>query len=192
MTTAKRKPVEDEAKAWTLGLIMAFAAEVRRDERERALAAIPTRQRVVPSHMLEAFREGYKAGILDKNCAIRALSDAPGGADPTVAPSVLIASGLASWRFVHVGPDHDNALNALDALEAELTALRDNALDLSRVPEGWIISMATSLSGAWSVWLRNPEKPLDDKSSAANGTGLTPRAALDAAIVRANEYGETK
>lgn len=101
--------MDDEAKAWALGLeirgnsvsttnvasIMAFAAEVRRDERERALAAIPTRQRVVPSHMLEAFNEGYKAGILDKNCAIRALSDAPGGPDPTVA--------LAEWRFYRHG-----------------------------------------------------------------------------------------
>lgn len=96
--------MDDEAKAWALGLeirgnsvsttnvasIMAFAAEVRRDERERALAAISTRQRVVPSHMMEVFSEGYKAGILDKNCAIRALSDAPGGPDPTVALARLL------------------------------------------------------------------------------------------------------
>lgn len=40
---------------------------------ERSLYALPTLRRVVPEHMLGPFREGYKAGILDKNCAIRAL-----------------------------------------------------------------------------------------------------------------------
>lgn len=59
--------------------LLAFAAEVRRDERERALVAV---LRLTADDIA---KYGGRQAAID---AIRALSDAPGGPDPTVALEV--------------------------------------------------------------------------------------------------------
>lgn len=78
---------------------------------------------------------------------------------------------------------------ALTAIEAELAALRENALDLSKVPEGWTVGIATLFDDSWSVWLRDKTKHLTEDKSTVNGIGPTPSAALSAAIARIGGEG---
>lgn len=82
-----------------------------------------------------------------------------------------------------------NAPAALTAIEAELAALRENALDLSKVPEGWTVGIATLFDDSWSVWLRDKTKHLTEDKSTVNGIGPTPSAALSAAIARIGGEG---
>lgn len=103
------------------------------------------------------------------------------------------------------------AAEAVDALEAELTALRadiatyvamatdhaneietlrESALDLSRVPEGWAFSDLCA-PGLWDDggidYLLQLDKIDGDLPDFVDGTGLTPKAALNVAIKRAKE-----
>lgn len=81
------------------------------------------------------------------------------------------------------------ATQAVDAMEAELTALRESALDLSRVPDGWVFHELSNYR--WKDGAREYRVQLEKYGvqpyEFMDGTGPTPAAALSAAIERAKE-----
>jgi hypothetical protein len=93
--------------------------------------------------------------------------------------------GAGGSRF---GARWNDAKVALTALETELATLRANALDLSRVPEGWeFISLAALPDDGLEVTLRaKPEDGRDDIFEC----GPTPAAALNAACARVREVND--
>lgn len=83
-----------------------------------------------------------------------------------------------------------NAPAALTAIKAELAALRENALDLSKVPTGWIIDYLDhdpdlNNDQPWCMWLVE-DLPFPRRFP---GDGASPAAALSAAIARIGGEG---
>lgn len=80
-----------------------------------------------------------------------------------------------------------------ETMSHELAALRKSALDLTRLPEGWLLD---TISYRWDKgggkWWCDMFHARKSPRPSAQGTGPTPSTALSAAIERANEHGETK
>lgn len=117
-----------------------------------------------------------------KDCSLHLMCGDPYNCGATMIPS----PGYLSKDKVY------SASDPMVTLGAELAALRESALDLSRVPEGWEFNLLSftpqyAPERSWQAVISRI-KPVGH----SNGTGPTPRAALDAAIARANEHGEAK
>ncbi len=77
---------------------------------------------------------------------------------------------------------------AVDALADELARLRENALDLSEVPEGWHFAQLTQIGDHFECCLTTSGGRFLVKPNREHyDTGPTPRAALAAACARARE-----
>lgn len=64
-----------------------------------------------------------------------------------------------------------------ETMSHELAALRESALDLSRVPDDWSVE----------IWCVAVTQSIDGRKRFVDGEGSTPAAALSAAIERAKE-----
>ena len=73
----------------------------------------------------------------------------------------------------------------LNRLEAEIARLRENALGLGEVPDGWSFTRLTRIGDAFECCLTNDAgRFLIESDGEIYGTGPTPKTALDAAIER--------
>lgn len=117
----------------------------------------------------------------------------PTGAITTRAAEVLeplcVAEEQKRALFVLIASATQLRTSA-ETMSHELAALRESALDLSRVPEGWAFSDLCA-PGLWDDggidYLLQLDKIDGDLPDFVDGTGLTPKAALNVAIKRAKE-----